>query len=158
MEVLRQIKCNFIHKKSRKKVDKFIKNVETHKEISLKRITFFVYWFQRIFKNIQNRSKEINIRNFVSREESTICMDKDHKSGKCPELIVKRKGDTKISSILMDKGAETNILGVETLEQVLKDTVHNHNLAQTQSTIILKSIMLKWMLMDWTLRETKRKR
>ena len=43
LEILKQIKSNFIHKKSRKKVDKFIKLVETHKEISLKRITFFVY-------------------------------------------------------------------------------------------------------------------
>ena len=52
-------------------------------------------------------------------------MDKGHKSGKCPELIVKRKGDTKITSILLDTGAETNILGVETLEQVLKVSREN---------------------------------
>ena len=35
-------------------------------------------------------------------------------------MIVKRRGDTKITSILLDTGAETNILGVETMEQVLK--------------------------------------
>ena len=78
-----------------------------------------MYWFHRIFKNVQGRSKEINIRNFESNEGSTNCVDKGHKSGKCPELIVKRKGDTKITSILLDTGAETNILGVEALEQVL---------------------------------------
>ena len=62
----------------------------------------------------------MNIRNFESREESTNCMDNCHKSGKCPELIVKRRGDTKITSILLDTGAETNILDVDTMEQVLK--------------------------------------
>ena len=98
LEILRQIKNNFTHKKSRKKVNKFMKLVSTHKDISLKRSIYFVYWFHRIFNNVQDRSKEINVRNFVSREESTICMDKNHKSGKCPELIVKRKEDTKIFS------------------------------------------------------------
>ena len=120
LEVLKQIKRNFIHKKSRKKVDRFIKIVESHKEISLKKITFFVYWVQRILKNIQKRSKELNIRNFESHEESTNCIDNCHKSGKCPELIVKRRGDTNITSILLDTGAESNILDVDTMEQVLK--------------------------------------
>ena len=81
LEILRQIKNNFTHKKSHKKVNKFMKLVSTHKDISLKRSIYFVYWFHRIFNNVQDRSKEINVRNFVSREESTICMDKDHKSG-----------------------------------------------------------------------------
>ena len=70
--------------------------------------------------NIQGRPREINISKFDSGEVNTNCEDKGHQSGKCPELIIKREGATKITSILMDTGAESNILGLEALEQVLQ--------------------------------------
>ena len=119
-KILRQIKNNFTHKKSRKRVNKFKKLVSTHKDISLKRSVYFIYWFYRIFKNVQGRPREFNISNFESNEINTNCEDKGHQIGKCPELIIKREGASKITYILMDTGAESNILGVEALEQVLK--------------------------------------
>ena len=101
-------------------MNKFIKLVSAHKDISLKRSVYFVYWFYKIVMNVQSRPREINISKFDSSEVNTNCEDKGHQSGKCPELITKREGATKITSILMDTGAESNILGLEALEQVLQ--------------------------------------
>ena len=120
LAILKQIKNNFSHKKGRKKVNKFIKLVSSHKDISLKRSVYFVYWFYRIFMNVQGQPREINVSKFDASKINTNCEDKDHQSGTCPELIIKREGATSITSILMDTGAESNILGLEALEQVLQ--------------------------------------
>ena len=94
--------------------------IESHKEITLKKFTFFVYWVHKIIHNIQKRPKELCIRNFESLSGSNKCIENCHKSGECPELVVKRRGDNNITSVLLDTGAESNILDVETLERVFK--------------------------------------
>ena len=94
-------------------MNKFIKLVSSHKDISLKRSVYFIYWFYRIFLNVQGRTREINVSKFDANKIDTNCEDKNHQSGQCPELIIKREGAAKITSVLMDTGAESNIMGLE---------------------------------------------
>ena len=58
--ILKQIRNNFSHKKGSKRVNKFIKLISSHKDVSLKRSVYFIYWFYKIFRNVQGRTREIN--------------------------------------------------------------------------------------------------
>ena len=118
LNVLKHIRKGFVHKKGRKRITKFIQIIENNKNITLKKITFYVYYIHKILHNVHRKPKEISIKNFESMSGTNECADNCHITGACPELYIKRYGSTNITSALLDSGAESNILDLETLERM----------------------------------------
>ena len=99
--VLKQIRENFLHKKGRKRVDKFVNLVKSRKNIPLKKSIYFVCWVDKVFRNIQNQIREVNISRYTVGNMNTQCKDKEHHRGQCPEIIVKRVGGSQLASVLV---------------------------------------------------------
>ena len=92
--------------------------IEDNKNITLRKITYYIYYINRILLNVHRKPREISIRSFDSVSGTNECTDKYDITGTCPELYIKRYGSTKIICALLDSGAESNILSLETLEEM----------------------------------------
>ena len=118
LNILKQGQSGFVNKKGRKKICKFMRIIEDNKNITLRKITYYIYYINRILLNVNRKPREISIQSFDSVSGTNECTDKYDITGTCPELYVKRCGSTKIICALLDSGAESNILGLETLEEM----------------------------------------
>ena len=118
LNVLKQVQKGFVYKKGRKRIRKLIRLIEDNKDITLKKITYYVYYINRILLYVHRNPKEISIQSFDSMSGTNECADNSQITGTCPELYVKGYGSTKITCALLDSGAESNILDLETLERL----------------------------------------
>ena len=92
--------------------------IEDNKNITLRKITYYIYYINRILLNVNRKPREISIQSFDSVSGTNECTDKYDITGKFPELYIRRYGSTKIICALLDSGAESNILSLETLEEM----------------------------------------
>ena len=119
-QVLKHIKECFLHKKSRKRVDRFINLVESRKNIPFKKLFYFVCWIDKVCHKVHNRVKEINIVKYTVDNMNSQCQDKEHHHGQCPEILAKRAGGSQLASVLVDTGAEDSIIGLNSLEEIFQ--------------------------------------
>ena len=159
LHILAQIKTGFVYKKGRKKILKFIKLIEEDKAITLTKMTFYIYYINKVILNV-HKTREISILNFESDSCTNECVDKNKITGTCPEVYIKQFGSNKINCALIDTGAESNILSLEALEGMFSMSRAdisplNHQLALRGSTGLMTNAILGEVQIKLSLENTK---
>ena len=118
LQILNDIKLGFRHKKGSKVVTKFAKMCAEGRTIGIKKIAYILCYIDGIIKN-NMKIRELAVRNLDS--EKAECLDKFRSSGLCPEVYIRNyneHADTKITTALIDSGAECCILSLGALQEI----------------------------------------
>ena len=147
LQILSQIKTGFAYKKGRKKVDRFIKMCEGDKTIDIKKLAFHLCYLDKDVQNVR-KEKELSVKSLDSSTKT--CFDVYKNTGICPEIYIRKSDNNKnnrISTALVDTGAETNILSLSALEEVFNLSRSdisplNHTLSLRSSTGVHRDAVL----------------